>query len=118
MKFGNVAKHVALMVTCAVICSFCAGMASITSRLQAERQLYKEKLKECAAPLQRLVSAHLPAFLNPSSSAAAAAAAAADAAAAGGGGAAGGGWQVGSALCYVVILLLLFLLAVAKRCNS
>jgi hypothetical protein len=70
-------------------------MASITGRLQAERQLYKEKLKECAAPLQRLVSAHLPAFLNPSSSNAAAAAAAAGAAA--GGGAAGGGWQVGSA---------------------
>ncbi|WIA23852.1 hypothetical protein OEZ85_013510 [Tetradesmus obliquus] len=69
------------------------GMASITSRLQAERQLYKEKLKECAAPLQQLVAAHLPAFLNPSSSSATAAADAAAAAAAGGG-AAGGGWQI------------------------
>jgi hypothetical protein len=68
-----------------------AGMASITGRLQAERQLYKEKLKACAAPLQRLVSAHLPAFLNPSSSNPAAAA---DGAAA----AAGGGWQVRSNL--------------------
>jgi hypothetical protein len=44
----------------------------------------------CAAPMQRLVSAHLPAFLNPSSSNPAAAA---DGAAA----AAGGGWQVGGA---------------------
>jgi hypothetical protein len=70
-------------------------MASITGRLQAERQLYKEKLKECAAPLQQLVSAHMPAFLNPSSSNAAAPAAA-------GGGAAGSGWQVGAHVwCFV-----------------
>lgn len=61
----------------------------MTDRLNAERQLYKQQLKACAQPLQQLVLAHLPAFLNPSSSTAAAAA---DGAAAGGG---GPSWQVG-----------------------
>jgi len=56
------------------------GMASITERLQAERQLYRQQLKACAGPLQQLVSVHLPAFLNPSSIPGAAAAAAAGAA--------------------------------------
>lgn len=60
------------------------GMASITSRLAAERQLYRQQLKECAAPLQKLVAAHLPAFLSP------AAAGSSDPAAA----AAAAGWQV------------------------
>lgn len=73
-------------------------MASITGRLQAERQLYREKLKACAMPLQLLVSAHLPAFLNPSSSSSSSSGAGGDAAAAAaaaaGGGAAGAGWQV------------------------
>eukprot|EP00879_Flechtneria_rotunda_P019231 GHRR01020193.1.p1 GENE.GHRR01020193.1~~GHRR01020193.1.p1 ORF type:complete len:258 (+),score=91.10 GHRR01020193.1:339-1112(+) len=43
------------------------GIASLTERLQQERQLYRQQLKACAAPLQCLLSAHLPAFLNPSS---------------------------------------------------
>jgi hypothetical protein len=48
-------------------------MQSITERLNAERQLYKQQLKACAQPLQQLVVAHLPAFLNPATAAAAAA---------------------------------------------
>jgi hypothetical protein len=48
-------------------------MQTITERLNAERQLYKQQLKACAQPLQQLVVAHLPAFLTPSPTAAAAA---------------------------------------------
>jgi hypothetical protein len=51
----------------------CAGMQTMTERLNAERQLYKQQLKACAPPLQQLVVAHLPAFLTPSPTAAAAA---------------------------------------------
>lgn len=42
-----------------------AGMQSITERLNAERQLYTQQLKAAAQPLQQLVGAHLPTFLNP-----------------------------------------------------
>jgi len=47
-------------------------MATITERLNAERQLYKQQLKACAQPLQQLVVAHLPVFLNPATAATAA----------------------------------------------
>jgi hypothetical protein len=49
-----------------------AGMQSITERLNAERQLYMQQLKAAAQPLQQLVDAHLPSFLNPAMAAAAA----------------------------------------------
>lgn len=45
-------------------------MQSITERLNAERQLYTQQLKAAAQPLQQLVGAHLPTFLNPAMAAA------------------------------------------------